>query len=153
MYTLSSRSSSHSSTYSASSASSTLSPVRSRYDPYNLESRATRILTSLANSPSSTDLSSLRISPTVKVEHNDGSPVYSFQTYVSRFSDAVSRSPNFHLDVKEACVDEIQRKVWVRSEISGLPGGVIKESIDMLYFDEQGVLVGSIDHQKVKRRY
>lgn len=150
MYTLSSRSSSQS---SASSTSSNLSPVRTKYDPYNLELRATKILTSLANSPSSTDLSTLRISPNIKVEHNDSDPVYSLQQYLSRFSDASSRSPDLHLDVKEACVDEIQRKVWVRSVISGLPGGMVKESVDMLSFDEQGVLVGSIDHQRVMRQH
>ena len=55
--------------------------------------------------------------------------------------------------VKEACVDEIQQKVWVRSEISGFPGGVIEESVDMLYFDDQGILVGSVDCQRVKKRY
>lgn len=50
-------------------------------------------------------------------------------------------------------MDELQRKVWVRSEISGYPGGVVKESVDMLFFDEDGMLVKGIDYQKVKRRW
>lgn len=86
----------------------------------------------------------------IQVEHNDNAPVYSLDSYVSRFAKA---GTNVTLDIKEACVDELQRKVWVRSEISGYPGGVVKESIDMLFFDEDGVLIRGIDYQKIKRRW
>ena len=74
---------------------------------------------------------------------------------VSETVGAVSkaeRHPGFCLAILEACVDEVQRKVWVRSEIRGLPGGMVKESIDMLTFDEHGVPVSSVDEQKVRRR-
>lgn len=150
MSALSSRSNSWS---SFSSTSSSLSPARFRCDPYELETRATKILASLANNTSNVDLVSQYISPQIKVEHGDGDPVYSLQKYLTRFSDASARNPGLYLDIKEACVDEMQRKVWVRSEITGLPDGAIKERVDMLTFDEQGVLVGSIDHQRIRRRY
>jgi hypothetical protein len=142
--TVSSRSSSSS---SASSRTSSLGHIPSRYTPFDLESRATHILTSLANNPSSV---LPHISPMIQVEHNDNDPVYSIDLYVSRFSSA---SSDIRLDIKEACVDELQRKVWVRSEISGYPGGVVKESVDMLFFDEAGMLIKGIDYQKVKRRW
>lgn len=36
-------------------------------------------------------------------------------------------------------------KVWVRSEISGLPDGIRKQSISMLSFNAEGELVSSVD--------
>ena len=138
---------------SISSRPSSVSPVRSRYDTYDLQSRAIKILTALANNTSNAEIILQHISPQIKVEHGDDDPVYSLQKYLSRFSAASVRYPDLYFDIKEACVDDLQRKVWVRSEITGLPGGVVKERIDMLKFDEQGVLVGSIDHQVVRRRY
>lgn len=139
-----------SSTSTTSSRTSSLGRIPSRYTPIDLESRATQILTSLANN--STDSSSVlpHISPLIQVEHNDAAPVYSVDSYVSRFSGLGS---DVRLDIKEACVDEVQRKVWVRSEISGFPGGVVKESVDMLFFDEDGMLVKGIDYQKIKRQW
>ncbi|KAK5088518.1 hypothetical protein LTR05_002738 [Lithohypha guttulata] len=137
---------------SVSSTSSSVSPATTSYVCYDLEFRATQILTSLAQNPS--DLSTLDlISPNIKVEHGDQAPVYSIERYISRFTIAGAQHPDLKLEIKEACVDEIQRKVWVRSEISGLPDDVVKERIDMLSFDNHGILVGSIDHQKVKRRW
>lgn len=146
MSSISSRSSSTSTT---SSRTSSLGRIPSRYTPFDLESRATQILTSLANH-SNTSSVLPHISPLIQVEHNDNAPVYSLDSYVSRFSGA---GAGVRLDIKEACVDELQRKVWVRSEISGYPGGVVKESVDMLFFDEDGMLVKGIDYQKVKRRW
>lgn len=93
------------------------------------------------------------ISPHIKVEHGDDSPVYSLKRYLSRFSDASAKYPMLRLSIQEACADELQRKVWVRSEITGLPGGAVKERIDMLTFDEHGMLVGSIDYQRLRRRW
>ncbi|KAJ9651930.1 hypothetical protein H2198_008826 [Neophaeococcomyces mojaviensis] len=148
MSVLSSRSNSWSST------TSSLNQVSSntRFDPYNLQARATTILTSLANSPHNFSSVSQHISPSIKFEHGDDDPIYSLQSYLGRFSDISARYPGYHLDVKEACVDEMQRKVWVRSEVTGLPGGMVKERIDMLTFDDQGILVGSVDYMKIKRR-
>jgi len=142
-------------TGSWSSTTSSLQPTLSntQYDSYDLESRAIEILTSLANSPHNTTSVSEHISPSIKFEHGDDLPIYSLQSYLARFSDISARFPGYCLDVKEACVDETQRKVWVRSEITGLPNGLIKERIDMLTFDNEGILVGSFDHMKVKRRF
>lgn len=139
-------------TNSWSSVSSASSIPKSRHDPCNLELRATNILTTLFSDPANTSIHGL-IAPTIRVEHGDESPTYSVESYLSRFSNAIARYPNLSFDVKEACADEMQMKVWVRSEISGLPRGMVKESIDMLYFDEHGMLVGSVDHQKIKRRW
>lgn len=139
-----------SSTSTTSSRTSSLGRIQPPYTPINLESLATQILTSLTSTnPQDSSAILSHISPQILVEHNDLPPVSSIDTYISRFSGAGS---DVRLDVKEACVDEVQRKVWVRSEISGFPGGVVKESVDMLFFDEEGVLVRGIDWQRVKRR-
>lgn len=150
MSTMSSRSNSWA---SISSTTSSLSPMRSRYNPYDLEARAAKILTTLANQPKHAASVSQHISPHIKVEHGDDSPEYSLERYLSRFSNTLSRCPDCHLEIKEACVDEMQRKVWVQSEVTGYPNGIVKERVDMLSFDENGILVGSIDHHKVKRRW
>lgn len=137
-------------TNSWSSFSSSSSGQSPRYDPYNLELRATKILTSLWSAPTSKSILNL-IAPNIKVEHGEEQPVYSVESYTSRFSKALARCPDLSFNIQEACVDEPQRKVWVRSEIS-VPGGMLKESIDMLYFDEHGMLVGSVDYQRARRR-
>ena len=62
-----------------------------------------------------------------------------------------ARVPDFEMVIREAVVDDNQRKVWVRSEIRGLPGGIIKESIDMMTFDEEGLLIRSEDCQRIKK--
>lgn len=71
---------------------------------------------------------------------------------MERFMASLDRAPDFHMHIREAVVDDRQRKVWVRSEITGLPAGVVKESIDMLSFNEEGLLIKSEDCQRVKRR-
>lgn len=148
MSVMSSRSSSASSTSSRTSSIGRM-PSHLSYTPFDLETRATQILTSLANDQCTKSVLP-HISPMIQVEHNDNAPAYSLDSYLLRFASA---GPNVRLDVKEACVDELQRKVWVRSEISGFPNGVVKESFDMLFFDQDGVLVRGIDYQKIKRRW
>lgn len=143
---MSSRSNSASST---SSRASSIGRMPSRYNPFDLESRATQILTSLANNQCTTSVLP-HISPLIQVEHNDNAPEYSIDSFISRFTEG---GAHIRLDVKEACVDEFQRKVWVRSEISGFADGIVKESVDMLFFDEDGILIRGIDYQKIKRRW
>lgn len=92
------------------------------------------------------------ISPEVVVQHDDEAPVTSLAAFLDGWQRLVSSIPDFHLEIREAIVDDRQRKVWVRSEITGLPAGMIKESIDMMTFDEEGVLVRSEDCQRVSRR-
>lgn len=146
MSALSSRSNSSSSLMSASSM---LSPASSRCSSLDLERKATKIIHVLANDPQNLSSVEKHISPHIKTEHGDEEPEYSMNCYLSRFSCTLAG--DCHLVVKEACVDELQRKVWVRSEISH-PMGRIVDRVDMMLFDEMGVLVGSIDDSKVRRR-
>lgn len=144
-------------TNSWSSISST-SSFQSNHIPRDLESRASKILSSLANNNDTNtqniDLSSIlqRVSLNIKVEHGDDDPIYSRQKYLSRFSAASTQNPNLHLDIKEACADESQRKVWVRSEVTGMLDGAVNERVDMLTFDESGVLIASVDWVRLRRR-
>lgn len=137
---------------SQSSVSSTSSIASARTVlPFDLEARATSILTSLCNEPRDFAAASTYIDPYVTVQHEDNEPATGVEEFFQRWSEALDHLPDFHIEVKEACVDEIQRKVWVRSEIKGLPNGLVRESIDMMSFSENGMLTNNIDCQRVKR--
>ncbi len=117
---------------------------------------ARTILESLCNTR---DFSHLEryVSAEVRVHHDDPDGedeqqnrlVTSRDDLLQNWTRTLQQTPNLHVDVKEACVDETQLKVWVRSEMTGFPRGVHKESVDMMTFNEQGVLVESVDCQRV----
>lgn len=92
------------------------------------------------------------ISPNVIVQHEDDEAVTSREAFLANYQAIIKEVPDFHMEIREAVVDDCQRKVWVRSEITGLPAGVIKESIDMMTFNEEGILVKSEDCQRVRKR-
>jgi hypothetical protein len=126
-----------------------MSSPSSLSDTYvDLSGTARTILTTLCNSRDFSQLNRY-ISPDVMSQHEDEPPSFSRDAFMQDWAAASHRVPGIQLDIKEACVDELQHKVWVRSEISGLPGGRRKESIDMMTFNEGGLLVKSVDCQRV----
>ena len=120
-------------------------------DYANLQFRATQILELLCNEREIQTVAQM-ISPNVVVQHDDGPSVTSRAAFLDGWQGLMAEVPDFHLYIREAIVDDQQRKVWVRSEITGSPAGMIKESIDMMTFDEDGMLVKSEDCQRVRRR-
>lgn len=112
---------------------------------YDLRTRALDTLASLYTPPDSPSTPTTpHISPAVHVELGDIlEPTTSHAAFRARWAEKVQRMPDFRHRVAEAVVDDAQRKVWVRGEVSGLPGGRRKESIDMMTFDEEGVLVST----------
>jgi SnoaL-like domain len=132
------------------SSSSSISSTSSS-DYTNLQYQAKKILELLCNERDTKSIIPL-ISPNVIVQHEDDEPVTSREAFLARFQAVIKRVPDFHMEIREAVVDDRQRKVWVRSEITGLPAGVRKESIDMMTFNEEGILVKSEDCQRVRRR-
>jgi len=71
--------------------------------------------------------------------------------FLDTWKFAATTMPDFEMHIREAAADEQQRKVWVRSEIRGFPSGVVKEIIDMMTFNEEGLLIRNEDCQRVKR--
>lgn len=136
----------HSRMSSSSSISSTTSS-----DYTNLQHRATQILELLCNERDAQSVVPM-IAANVVVQHDDNAPVTSAAAFLDGWQRLIANVPNFHLEIREAVVDDRQRKVWVRSEITGLPAGMVKESIDMMTFDEEGMLIKSEDCQRVRRR-
>jgi hypothetical protein len=129
-----------------------MSSPSSLSDTYiDLSGTARTILTTLCNYRDFSQLNRY-ISPDVMSQHEDEPPKFSRDAFVQDWAAASHRVPGIQLDIKEACVDELQHKVWVRSEISGLPGGRRKESIDMMTFNEGGLLVKSVDCQRALSR-
>ncbi|KIW16156.1 hypothetical protein PV08_06207 [Exophiala spinifera] len=117
----------------------------------DLSARARTILTTLSSARDFTSLNRF-ISANVTSQHEDEPPIFSRDAFIQDWVDILQRMPGFQLNIKEACVDEQQHKVWVLSEITGLPGGMRKESVDMMTFDDDGLLVKSVDCQRVLRR-
>ncbi|KIW49030.1 hypothetical protein PV05_10746 [Exophiala xenobiotica] len=129
-----------------------MSSPSSLSDTYvDLSGTARTILTTLCNSRDFSQLNRY-ISADVMSQHEDEPPSFSRDAFTQDWAAALHRMPGVQLNIKEACVDELQHKVWVRSEISGLPGGMRKESIDMMTFNEEGLLVKSVDCQRVLSR-
>lgn len=120
----------------------------------DLSSNARQILHTLCNDKDFSTSSPIHsyVASNVIVQHEDNDPVKSRDALIFRWQSTLQNTPNFHLDIKEACVDEHQMKVWVRSEITGFPNGVRKESIDMMQFNEEGLLTSSYDCQRVMKR-
>lgn len=104
----------------------------------DLEVRAMIALTALYDTTESS--SEAWISPDISIEHDDISSSTEPLT-LSSWSESLSAMPTLELDIAEAIVDESQRKVWVRSSLYGLPNGGRKESVDVLSFDAEGLLV------------
>ena len=130
-----------------SSSSSTSATTSSDYT--NLQYRARNILELLCNERDTESVVQM-ISPNVVVQHDDNAPVTSRTAFVDGFKDTLAGIPDFHIEIREAVVDDQQRKVWVRSEIRGLPAGMV-DSIDMMTFNEEGLLVRIEDCQRVRR--
>lgn len=116
-----------------------------------MQYRATKILELLYNDRDTASVSPM-ISSEVMIQHNDEATVTGRAAFLDGCHELIAQAPDFHLEISEAIVDDRQRKVWVRSEITGLPAGIMKESIDMMTFDEAGVLIRSEDCQRVRRR-
>lgn len=117
----------------------------------DLSETARTILTRLCNERDFSQVDRY-VSADVTIQHDDQTPLVSRDAFIQNLSGMLNHLPEFHVDIKEACVDEQQHKVWVRSELTGLPGGVRKESIDMMTFNEEGLLVKSVDCQRVLGR-
>lgn len=79
---------------------------------------------------------------TFEVEHFDAttSTITSRDEYLRGWRQKVAALADITSRVRECCVDEGQRKVWVVNEMSCLQGQTRyrKESVDMLTFDSEG---------------
>jgi hypothetical protein len=57
------------------------------------------------------------------------------QASLSLAGQAIQFMPNFKIEVKDAVTEG--NKVWLFSKVTGLPGGVFKDSVDMSVWDEE----------------
>ena len=63
---------------------------------------------------------------------------------------ATEIAPDFHITVRDAVAEG--NKVWIFVRIEGLPGGVVKDGVDMTVWSEDGKVVASRDVQRVVDR-
>lgn len=155
-------------TRSASSSSTSSETSHRPSSPVDLHSRALHLLDTLYNKH---DLATARplIHPDVRVSHNDDATLHSRDEYLAHWARRTKRLPDLRAKCRECAVDESQRKVWVVSELYTEPeaaevdegttsksgavdGARRKESVDMLWFDEEGRLVGGCDWVRSVRR-
>lgn len=80
------------------------------------------------------------------IQYHDDSTIKGAETFINTFKQILQHVPDFHLKVIDAVVEG--NKVWVFSKISGLPNGDVKDSVDMLHFNDEGKLVMAKDVQR-----
>ena len=79
--------------------------------------------------------------------HDDNPPVKGAGQFIAGWTKAIQFIPNFKIEVKDAVKDG--NKVWLFSKITGLPGGVFKDSVDRSVWGEEGKFVETKDVQRV----
>jgi hypothetical protein len=142
------RSQSSSSTDSSSSSGSQ-SPIHA----VDLHERAISLLDILYNKHDLRAAAPL-IHPNVTTSHNDDATLHNRDEFLAYWARRTKKVPGLRAKCRECAVDEAQRKVWVVSELYTKPGeeGRRRESVDMLWFDEEGVLIGESDWVRCVRR-
>ena len=114
----------------------------------DLHARALLLFSLLYTSDFSTDTPTpvlndlIHESCTFEVEHFDASTstITSRDEYLQGWAKKIQRLGEIESRVRECCVDESRRKVWVVNEVF-VEGCSRKESVDMLSFDESGKMV------------
>ena len=97
------------------------------------------------------------ISEDVKVQQDESPPAKGRAALFAKWN--CIRDLKYETRIKEVAVDETQRKVWVVSELvklgldtTGHAITIDKERVDMMTFDSEGRLCGTIDYYRRKRR-
>ena len=94
------------------------------------------------------DSAATYLTPDMIQYHDDRPPIRGAATFVAGFKRMTTEiAPGFHITVLDAVSEG--NKVWAFVRISGLPGGDVKEGIDMTVWSDEGKLVSSRDVQRV----
>lgn len=103
--------------------------------PTNLKKRATDLLYLLCNEK---DLSkgAAYLDANMIQYRDDRLPVVGAEQFLETWGKAIQAMPDFQIEVKD--VIQEGNKVWAYCKISGLPGGVEKNSVDMSIWNEDG---------------
>ncbi|KAK8850424.1 hypothetical protein IAR55_004342 [Kwoniella newhampshirensis] len=122
-----------------------------------LKERARLAMTTLCNDRS--ELPNFPITrslahPLSKMQHDDYPPFDNLDAYLSFYSGHLKENPSFHCDVHDVVAELVAGgkgggKAWVFSTITGWQEGVgAKESVDMMVFDQDGMLLSNKDVQR-----
>ena len=80
--------------------------------------------------------------------HDDRPPIRGADTFLAGFKKMVTEiAPDFHITIKDVVAEG--NKVWIFARIEGLPGGVVKDGVDMTVWSDDGKVVASRDVQRV----
>lgn len=126
-------------------------PLNQRLTADLLKSRAKTIMEGLVNDHS--DPTFPKLAPLI-----DASAVFTHSDWPGNERDALfkflsgltAEMPRFHVEIKDmiAEFDETGGQVWIFSRITGGPEGDEVDSVDMMVFNDQGILIRSKDVQR-----
>ena len=127
-------SSSSRSTSTSSSPASTppIDPLTSA----RLQSLATTLLTTLAQTHD-LRLASTLIAHDAQVQHEDHPPYTARSSFLGAWQGMLTRAPDFHIELVEAVADERERKVWMKGLVTVC--GKLKDGTMVMVFDEEGM--------------
>lgn len=117
-----------------------------------LKSTARTLITAICNDRN-LDLAKSHNATSISMTHDDNPPITSVDDFLANWQKLLTFMPDFHLEILDMVAEVGEKtqggKVWVFSRIKGLPGGVKKDSVDMMDFDADGKFVRSKDVQRV----
>ena len=88
------------------------------------------------------------LSPNMEQYQDDKPPLQGSEAFLANFKTMLTElAPESHVDVLDAVCEG--NKVWVYVRISGLPGGMVKEGVDMTVWSEEGTLISLRNFQRV----
>lgn len=119
--------------------------------PARLKSLARQMVATLCNTHDyASPFLTAHMSPAFSAVHDGGAPSADRAAFLAQIGGAMAKMPGFHaevLDVVAEAGEGGRAKVWVFSRMSGFPGGVVKESVDMMEWEGE-VLVRGRDVQR-----
>ena len=87
------------------------------------------------------------LTPDMEQYHDDRPPLRGAEAFLANFKKMTTEiAPGFSVEVRDAVCEG--NKVWLYVRLSGLPGGAVKDGIDMTVWSDEGKLVLSRDVQR-----
>lgn len=112
--------------------------------------RAISALSSLYLGTSPAGADSDLISSDLSIQH-DGVNASDEIMNIHTWSQRLSRLPELDFNTEEVMVDSAQRKVRVRSQLQLVGGTLAKESVDVLEFNDDGLLISLTSEWRQRR--
>ena len=93
------------------------------------------------------------LAPDCVLVHEDHPPVKGSEAFLATWGKTLKAMPDYYKNMRDMMVELGQEpngvaRVWVYSQISGITPGVLRDSIDMMHFTQDGLFLYSKDVQR-----